>query len=71
MMTVEAIRKAGLNRYLIRDQLASMRQWDGISGEIILDEALSNRRPVTIATVKNGRFVLAFPTWITFFRWQI
>jgi hypothetical protein len=61
MMTVEAIRKTGLNRYLIRDELASMRHWDGISGEITLDEALSNRRPVAIATVKNGKFVFGTP----------
>ena len=60
-MPVEAIRKAGLNRYRIRDKMASMRHWDGISGEIILDEALSNRRPVTVATVKNGRFVFGIP----------
>lgn len=61
MMLVEAIRKAGLNRYLIRDQLASMREFQGISGEISLDEALSNRRPVTVATVKNGKFVFDTP----------
>jgi len=61
MMAVEAIRKTGLNRYLIRDELASMRHWDGISGEITLDEALSNRRPVAIATVKNGKFVFGVP----------
>ena len=61
MMAVEAIRKTGLNRYLIRDELASMRHWDGISGEITLDEALSNRRPVAIATVKNGKFVFGTP----------
>jgi branched-chain amino acid transport system substrate-binding protein len=61
MMLVEAIRKAGLNRYLIRDQLASMREYEGISGEILLDEALSNRRPVTVATVKNGKFVFDTP----------
>ncbi len=61
MMTVEAIRKAGLNRYLIRDSLASMRHWDGVSGSIDLDEALSNRRPVTVASVKNGKWVFGEP----------
>ncbi len=61
VMAVEAIRKAGLNRYLIRDQLASMREWEGASGEIVLDEALSNRRPVVPVTVKNGRFVFGVP----------
>jgi len=61
MMAVDAIRKAGLNRYLIRDALGAMRQWQGISGEITMDEALSNRRPVTVATVKGGRFVFGIP----------
>lgn len=60
-MAVEAIRKAGLNRYLIRDALASMRHWDGISGSIDLDLALSNRRPVTVASVKNGKWVFGEP----------
>jgi branched-chain amino acid transport system substrate-binding protein len=60
-MLVEAIRRAGLNRYRIRDEMAAMRRWDGISGEIILDEALSNRRPVTMATVRNGKWVFGIP----------
>jgi len=61
MMTIEAIRKAGLNRYRIMDTLATMKHWDGVSGPIDLDEALSNRRPVTVATVKDGRFVFGLP----------
>jgi branched-chain amino acid transport system substrate-binding protein len=61
MMAVEAIRKAGLNRYLIRDALAEMRHLDGISGEIIMDEALTNRRPVTVTTVQGGKFVFGVP----------
>jgi branched-chain amino acid transport system substrate-binding protein len=61
MMTVEAIRKAGLNRYRIRDVIAGMRHWDGASGPIDMDEALSNRRPVIAATVKDGKFVFGIP----------
>jgi branched-chain amino acid transport system substrate-binding protein len=61
LMTVEAIRKAGLNRYRIRDVLAEMRHWDGVSGPIDFDEALSNRRPVTTASVKDGKFVFGIP----------
>ena len=61
MMAVEAIRKAGLNRYLIRDALASREHREGISGSIDLDEALSNRRPVTVASVKNGKWVFGEP----------
>jgi branched-chain amino acid transport system substrate-binding protein len=61
MMTIEAIRKAGLNRYRIRDVLADMRHWDGVSGPIDLDEALSNRRPVIAASVRDGKFVFGIP----------
>jgi len=61
IMTVEAIRKAGLNRYRIMDALSAMKHWEGASGPIDLDEALSNRRPVTVATVKNGQFVFGLP----------
>ncbi|HYK87781.1 MAG TPA: ABC transporter substrate-binding protein [Acidobacteriota bacterium] len=61
MITVEAIRKAGLNRYRIMDAMAMTKHWDGISGPIDLDEALSNRRPVTVATVKDGKFVFGLP----------
>jgi ABC-type branched-subunit amino acid transport system substrate-binding protein len=61
MMTIEAIRQAGLNRYRIRDVMASMTHWDGVSGPIDLDLALSNRRPVTVTTVKNGQFVFGLP----------
>ncbi len=56
-MVIEAVRKAGLNRYRIRDTLAEMRQWDGVTGEIMMDDVYTNRRPVCVATVKNGRFV--------------
>ncbi len=56
-MVIEAIMKAGLNRYRIRDVLAEMRHWDGVTGEINMDDVYSNRRPVCVAVVKDGRFV--------------
>ena len=61
IMTVEAIRRAGLNRYRIRDAMAEMSHWDGVSGPIDLDLALTNRRPVTVASVKGGKFVFGVP----------
>jgi len=56
-MVIEAIRRAGLNRYRIRDVLSEMRHWDGVTGEIIMDDVYTNRRPVCVATVKHGEFV--------------
>jgi branched-chain amino acid transport system substrate-binding protein len=56
-MVIEAIRRAGLNRYLIRDALEEMRHWDGVTGEINMDDVYTNRRPVCMAVVKDGKFV--------------
>ena len=60
-MTIDAIRKVGLNRYLIRDALAEMRNWQGVTGEVIMDDVYSNRRRCSVATVINGRFVFGVP----------
>jgi branched-chain amino acid transport system substrate-binding protein len=60
-MLIEAIRKAGLNRYRIRDALAEMTRWEGVTGEIVMDDVFTNRRPVCVATVKGGRFVYGTP----------
>jgi branched-chain amino acid transport system substrate-binding protein len=56
-MVIEAIKRAGLNRYLIRDALEEMRHWDGVTGEINMDDVYTNRRPVCMAIVKGGKFV--------------
>jgi len=60
-MIVQAIRKAGLNHYLIRDELAKMRPYRGVTGDIIFDDAYSDRSPCIMATVRNGRFVFGEP----------
>lgn len=57
MMLIDAIRRVGLNRYKIRDALAEMRQWEGVTGPIMMDDVYTNRRPVSVATVKDGRFL--------------
>ena len=60
-MLVKAIQEAGLNRYRIRDALAAMKHYKGITGEIVMDEAYSDRGLVTLATVRQGRFVFNQP----------
>jgi branched-chain amino acid transport system substrate-binding protein len=60
-MLIEAIKKAGLNRYRIRDALADMNRWEGVTGDIIMDDVFTNRRPVCVTTVKGGRFVYGTP----------
>jgi branched-chain amino acid transport system substrate-binding protein len=60
-MIIEAIRQAGLNRYLIRDALAEMERYSGVTGEIVFDEVYSDRGTVILATVRNGEFVFNEP----------
>ena len=60
-MVIQAIRKAGLNRYRIRDALAEIKHYEGVTGAIEMDDAYSDRGPITMATVRQGRFAFGLP----------
>lgn len=63
-LIIESIRKAGLNRALIRDLLTDMKTFQGYkgaSGEIIFDGSWNNIRQIFLATVKDGKFVFTIP----------
>jgi ABC-type branched-subunit amino acid transport system substrate-binding protein len=60
-MVIDAIRKGGLNRYLIRDALAEMKQYSGVTGEVVFDDVHSDRGPIIMTTVRNGKFVFNEP----------
>ncbi|MEW6744393.1 MAG: ABC transporter substrate-binding protein [Planctomycetota bacterium] len=60
-MLVEAIRKAGLNRWKIRDALAEMPTFKGVTGESRMDLTLTNRASICLCTVKNGKWVFGEP----------
>ncbi|MFC1573045.1 ABC transporter substrate-binding protein [Candidatus Eisenbacteria bacterium] len=60
-MTIDAIRKGGLNRYRIRDALAEITSYQGVTGEIVMDNVYADRGPVTLATVRNGHWVYNEP----------
>jgi len=60
-MVIEAIRKAGLNRYRIRDALAAVDDFPGVTGDIVMDLVQTNRGRVSLATVRNGRWVYNEP----------
>ena len=60
-LSVQAVRRAGLNRARIRDALAAAQRVQGITGDLHFDAVLSNRRRVTLSTVKGGRFVYGEP----------
>lgn len=53
---IEAIRTAGLNRVRIRDVLASMKSYQGVTGKIIFDATLNDIGPICLAEVRDGRF---------------
>ena len=59
---IRSIRKAGLNRARIRDALAEGTQPAGVTGDIRYDDVLSNRRRVTLATHRGGKWVYGEPS---------
>jgi branched-chain amino acid transport system substrate-binding protein len=59
---IEAVKKAGLNRALIRDVLTDLKTfqgYDGVTGKILFDKTWNNVRPIYVAHVKNGKFEFA------------
>ncbi len=61
MMVLAAIETAGLNRYRIRDALAAIDRFEGVTGKIEMDTVHSDRGKVTMATLRNGRWVFNEP----------
>jgi len=58
-ITIKAIQKAGLNRYLIRDVLTDLKTfqgYDGITGKIIFDDAWNDVGSIWMTEVKNGKY---------------
>ena len=55
-MIITAINKAGLNRALIRDELAAMYNYIGVTGKKEFDAVFTNRSPATLAILKDGKF---------------
>jgi branched-chain amino acid transport system substrate-binding protein len=58
-LIIEAIRKAGLNRVLIRDLLTdnkTFQNYKGVTGTIVFDGSWNDVGDIFIAEVSNGRF---------------
>ena len=58
-LIIEAVQKAGLNRVLIRDTLSDLKTfqgYQGVTGEIILDQSWNDIGDIFMAEVKNGKF---------------
>lgn len=59
-LIIKAIEEVGLNRVLIRDVLTDLKTfqgYQGVTGEIILDESWNDIGAIWMAEVKNGKFV--------------
>lgn len=56
MMLIQAIDRAGLNRALIRDSLAAIKSYAGVTGTQRYDAVFSNRGPATLAVLESGRW---------------
>lgn len=55
-LLLDSIRKAGLNKALIRDEITSIEAYDGITGRVVLDGSWNNVSPVWLAEYQNGEF---------------
>lgn len=58
-MIIQAIRKVGLNRVLIRDVLTDLKTfqgYQGVTGKIIFDETWNDIGDIWMAEVKDGKF---------------
>ncbi len=56
-LLIQAIREGGLNRARIRDALAEIKVFHGVTGEIRFDGSGSNLSPPILAVIQNGCFV--------------
>lgn len=56
-LVVAAIRQAGLNRARIRDALATLSPWQGVTGTVHWDPTGQNDRPILLGTIAGGRVV--------------
>jgi ABC-type branched-subunit amino acid transport system substrate-binding protein len=58
-LIIESVRKAGLNRVLIRDFLTDFKNiqgYEGASGKMLFDATWNNVKPIYLVTVRNGKF---------------
>ncbi|MFI5180056.1 MAG: ABC transporter substrate-binding protein [Thermoanaerobaculia bacterium] len=54
---VDAIRKAGPNRFLIRDALYAVKRYDGVTGMMLFDPTANNVTAPKVFRVRGGAFV--------------
>lgn len=60
-MLIEAIEKGGLNRAKIRDELAKMKHYNGVTGKKEFNAVFNNITPASLAVLEKGRWVFYSP----------
>ncbi|MBI4664711.1 MAG: ABC transporter substrate-binding protein [Verrucomicrobia bacterium] len=55
-LMIEAVQRAGANRFRVRDYLANLEQWDGVTGHMIFDGRWDNIAPISVAEFKAGHW---------------
>jgi len=55
-LMIEAIDKSGPNRFRIRDYLANLNEWDGVTGHMIFDGRWDNIVPIGYAEFRGGKW---------------
>jgi ABC-type branched-subunit amino acid transport system substrate-binding protein len=53
---LRAIRTAGPNRFRIRDAVAAVRTYDGVTGRLVFDPTFNNLAPLTLVRVRGNAF---------------
>ena len=64
-LLIDAIRKAGLNRALVRDEITSIEETEGLTGTIRMDGSWNNVYPVYIAEYRDGQFHFRQFEWVS------
>ena len=55
-LMIEAIQKAGPNRIRVRNYLANLDEWEGVTGHMVFDARWDNIVPMAIAEFKQGNW---------------
>jgi ABC-type branched-subunit amino acid transport system substrate-binding protein len=54
---IDAVRRAGANRFVIRDAMTSVKRYDGVAGTMLFDPTANNVAPIQVMRVVRGAFV--------------
>jgi branched-chain amino acid transport system substrate-binding protein len=56
-LMIQAVNNVGPNRFRIRDYLANLDEWDGVTGHMIFDARWDNIVPISLAQYKGDHWI--------------